>query len=100
MSALIDAIALVESARADWDAAMQGRVFATKDYADWRRTRLDAEAAATARLEAAGAVIRRAGPVEAIKFAGIQSTSTCGLLGAIGNWLTSARRKLGEKTDG
>lgn len=98
MSALTEAIALVLIVRTERDRAMDG--YFVDRYEEWRRVRFEADAAAPASLEAAGAVIRTGGPTVAIKFAGIQSTSTCGLGGAIGNWLTSARRKRDAQAGG
>lgn len=63
-------------------------------YIEWRRVRSKAQDALVEQLRAAGFVIRRAGPVCAVKGLGIQSISTGGLLSAINNWLAAVRRKL------
>ena len=100
MSDLKTAIAQVEVIIADWGAATEG-TSPTRDYDEWRRVRRAAEDDAMAKLLRAGAIIcDGTGSVVAIRLWGLRSTSTCGLNGAVHNWLRLAATKLGEKTDG
>lgn len=97
---LRESIALVEHEQAAWRYVV-ANVTATKDYAEWRRAHRSAEDAARRRLTKHGVLIRDGGcSVTAIKFASIRSTSTGGLLGAIGNWLRAARTRLEKQEAG
>ena len=94
MTGLSSAIALVER-----QVAAMGKVsagFSTHRYSEWAaRRRATADAVETA-LVAAGATIKEDWRGATMKLAGIRATSTCGLDGALNNWLVAARRQLAK----
>lgn len=92
MSDLETAIGKVAQARAVLDGA--GGCKDGADYHAWRERVRIAEAAARRMLEAAGAKITDgSGSTTTLSCAGMRSTSTMGLPGAVSNWLTAARAR-------
>lgn len=92
---LPDLIARVEAARTDVNQA--AGAFSHKNYDGWRRRSDQAVAKASAELTALGAVIKDNLNGPSIRLGGIRSASTMGFEGALGNWLTAARKRLEEK---
>jgi hypothetical protein len=92
------ALPIVERAVAEHDAATAPFKMSS-DYDAWRNARRKADAAATLHLSQLGAAIRDDWQGAAIRFAGVRSTSTGSLIGALSNWLTAARKKLAHLQD-
>ncbi|MBN9078228.1 MAG: hypothetical protein BGN87_06420 [Rhizobiales bacterium 65-79] len=69
-------------------------VSALQDYETYRNTCRSADSALELAVVQIGATIRDKSSETAVRIAGIRSTSTMGLGGALRNWLTAARNKL------
>lgn len=75
--------------------AASGGFAGGEQYPAWRRRHDDAIAALVRELEREGAAFTYRPPHDhAVRLAGIRSSSTGGSFGAVGNWLTAARKKL------
>ncbi|MBN9066725.1 MAG: hypothetical protein J0H60_09730 [Rhizobiales bacterium] len=84
---------IVERALAAHSKALEG-ISALQDYDTYCNTRRSADSALELAVVQIGAAIRDKGSETAVRIAGIRSTSTMGLSGALSNWLTAARKKL------
>jgi len=74
-----------------------GPYSAAKDISDWHRRRRDVmENLALALHDSVGATINNRSDGCGVKIAGIRSTSTSGIAGALHNWLRAARKRAGE----
>lgn len=100
VEAFLGTITIVERADAAYSAALEGINLIT-NYDQYRRTRNAADSALELAVVQIGAVIgRRGGSYDtSFKLAGIRSTSTSGLGGAVRNWLTAVRKKLAALQD-
>ncbi|PHQ63550.1 MAG: hypothetical protein COC10_05630 [Sphingobium sp.] len=87
---LAQSIALVDRMLTQNRAATDG-MSALGDYDRWIKARNEAEESSRAALVAVGATVKVNWNGATIHFAGIRSTSTGGLPGAMGNWLRAAR---------
>jgi len=92
------AFPIVERAVAEHGKALEV-VSALQDYDTYRNTCRSADSALELAVVQIGAAIRDKGSETAVRIAGVRSTSTMGLGGALRNWLTAARRKLYANQD-
>lgn len=101
MADLKKLIAIVEAMVSKMDAAV-GPLPDWKDHAAydaWQQRQGDAMDQLKEDLLEAGAKFNARPAVDfAIRLGGIRSTSTSGITGAVGNWLTAARKRLPKET--
>jgi len=96
MSALPDAIRDIEAILGRMNAARNAAPSILDDYDGHRRATAEMKVVASAALEALGAKIRDRFDGVTVRHAGVSSSSTSGLPGALQNWLRAARRREAE----
>lgn len=64
-------------------------------FSNWQKRQLEVTAVVIAKLKAEGAKVVENGSETRFAFAGVRSTSTMGLSGALRNWRTAAQKRLG-----
>lgn len=87
-------VAIVEGIQAWWQRAFPGRAVIERDgWQAYHAAREAAREGATRQLLSVGARVREDFRGATISFAGVRAQSTCGISGAMANWIASAQRK-------